>query len=73
MVVRFKSTDAISAYHDFVVSLIPACRRFTIFFVTEFQMLKWSEIKTTIKPAFKGHSRESKNVPFKSSCPLYTG
>jgi hypothetical protein len=27
----------------------------------------------TVKPVYKGHSREPKNVPFMSSCPLYTG
>jgi hypothetical protein len=27
----------------------------------------------TVKPVYKGHSREPKNVPFMSSCALYTG
>jgi len=27
----------------------------------------------TVKPVYKGHSREAENVPFISSCPLYTG
>jgi hypothetical protein len=25
----------------------------------------------TVKPVYKGHSREPENVPFMSSCPLY--
>ena len=28
---------------------------------------------STVKPVYKGHSREPENVPFISSCPLYTG
>ena len=27
----------------------------------------------TVKPVYKGHSREPENVAFMSSCPLYTG
>ena len=27
----------------------------------------------TVKPVYKGHSREPKNVAFMSSCSLYTG
>ena len=27
----------------------------------------------TVKPVYKGHSREPVNVPFMSSSPLYTG
>jgi hypothetical protein len=27
----------------------------------------------TVNPVYKGHSREPENVPFMSSCPLYTG
>ena len=27
----------------------------------------------TVKPVYKGYSREPENVPFMSSCPLYTG
>ena len=27
----------------------------------------------TVKPVYKGHSREPENLIFKSSCPLYTG
>ena len=27
----------------------------------------------TVNPVYKGHSREPENVPFISSCPLYTG
>jgi len=27
----------------------------------------------TVKPVYKGHSREPENVVFISSCPLYTG
>ena len=27
----------------------------------------------TVKPVYKGHSREPEEVPFMSSCPLYTG
>ena len=27
----------------------------------------------TVKPVYKGHSRESENMSFMSSCPLYTG
>ena len=28
---------------------------------------------TTVKPVYKGHSREPENVPFMNSCPLYEG
>jgi len=28
---------------------------------------------TVYKPVYKGHSMEPENVPFMSSCPLYTG
>jgi hypothetical protein len=27
----------------------------------------------TVKPVYKGHLRESENVAFINSCPLYTG
>ena len=27
----------------------------------------------TVKPVYKGHSREPENVTFMNSCPLYTG
>jgi hypothetical protein len=27
----------------------------------------------TVNPVYKGHSREPENVPFMSSCLLYTG
>jgi len=27
----------------------------------------------TVKPVFKGHSREPENLPFMNSCHLYTG
>jgi hypothetical protein len=30
-------------------------------------------IRVTVKHVYKGHSMESENVPFMSSCPLYTG
>jgi len=30
-------------------------------------------LQTTVKPVYKGHSREPENGAFKSSCPLYTG
>jgi hypothetical protein len=30
-------------------------------------------LKYTVKPVYKGHSWESENVAFISSCPLYTG
>ena len=29
--------------------------------------------RITVKPVYKEHSRVPKNVPFMSSCPLYTG
>ena len=29
--------------------------------------------KSSVKPVYKGHSGEHKNVPLNSSCPLYTG
>ena len=28
---------------------------------------------STVKPVYKGHPMEPENVPFMSSCPLYTG
>ena len=31
------------------------------------------EKSNTVSPVYKGHSRESENVAFISSCPLYTG
>ena len=31
------------------------------------------QFNRTVKPVYKGHIRESENVAFKSSCPLYTG
>jgi len=30
-------------------------------------------ISYTVKPVYKGHSKEPENVAFISSCPLYTG
>ena len=30
-------------------------------------------IRNTVTPVYKGHSRESENVAFMISCPLYTG
>jgi hypothetical protein len=32
-----------------------------------------NEVVNTVKPVYKGHSMEPENVPFMSSCPLYTG
>ena len=29
--------------------------------------------RDTVKPGYKGDSREPKNVPFMSRCPIYTG
>ena len=31
------------------------------------------DFNDTVKPVYKGHSREPENVPCRSSCPLYTG
>jgi hypothetical protein len=34
----------------------------------------WSDTTSiTVKPVYKGHSREPENIPFMSSWPLYTG
>ena len=39
-----------------------------------FQILKENKLLlSTVKPVYKGHSREPENAPFMSSVPLYAG
>jgi hypothetical protein len=41
------------------------------YIVTRTIIVCWN--KYTLKPVYKGHSREPENVAFMSTCPLYTG
>ena len=36
-------------------------------------VIRYIHAQITVKPVYKGHSRDSDNVFFMSSCPLHTG
>jgi len=47
-------------------------KHFGLYNVFKFWTIKYRS-KCTVKSVLKGHPREPKNLPFMSSCPLYTG
>ena len=50
------------------------CTLFIYFILFYFGCIHYIQgTSCTVKPVYKGHSREPENVAFMSSCPLYTG
>ena len=56
----------------FLIRIIPDMTDYSEYYiVTRTIIVCWN--KYTLKPVYKGHSREPENVAFMSTCPLYTG
>ena len=58
---------------DKVVNLVEMVIFFTRNNIMRTDLSATMRCVNTVKPVYNGHSREPGNVPFISSCPLYTG